>query len=94
MPSPLLYACVMGLQSGFNSLEPNLFCCKFLTKEGGIVVIMMIVRRIDFSAQSKILTEGSENGACCQVVRGEKKVVVVGARKPNPVKTKTNVQVD
>ncbi len=62
MPSPLLYACVMGLQSGFNSLELNLFCCKFLAKEGGIVVIMMIVRRIDFSAQSKILTEGSENG--------------------------------
>jgi hypothetical protein len=28
------------------------------------------------------------------VVRGEKKVVVVGARKPNPVKAKTNVQVD
>jgi hypothetical protein len=52
----------MGLQSGFNSLELNLFCCKFLAKEGGIVVIMMIVRRIDFSAQSKILTEGSENG--------------------------------
>jgi len=44
VPSPLLYACVIGLQSKFNSLELNLFCCEFLAKEGGIVVIIMIVR--------------------------------------------------